>query len=237
MIIDTVELLEGLRYGSSLEASGSRLFRKLLEGKDPRELAANPLVKDLLEGIKRNAAEFREQPLTEISYHLLNRFFEDGDRKEFQKVYFDRRLRLIAYGLLAWFYGREEDIRALEDTIWAVCNEYSWCLAAHYRTGGVLPPRGENFRNGILEDQGFDTSLRIDLAAAETGIGLSECCAMLEDKLAPAVVARARSEVFRRLIRSYLEEGGDTVLGTSGEQLVRRGSRRHRNRFPVPGEG
>jgi hypothetical protein len=208
MTIDTVELLEGLRYGNSREASGSRLFQKLLEGKDPRELAANPLVEDLLEGIKRNTAEFRGQPLTEISYHVLNRFFEDGDRKEFQKLYFDRRLRLIAYSLLVWFYGREEDIHALEDTIWAVCNEYSWCLAAHYRTGGVLPPRGERFRNGILEDQGFDTSLRIDLAAAETGIGLSECCAMLEDKLAPAVVARARSEVFRRLIRSYLEEGG-----------------------------
>jgi hypothetical protein len=60
---------------------------------------------------------------------------------------------------------------------------------------------------GIITEPRFDNALTIDLFACETGLALAECCAALEEVLAPAVLDRARKEVYRRLIKSYLEYG------------------------------
>jgi hypothetical protein len=58
---------------------------------------------------------------------------------------------------------------------------------------------------GIFSGPWFDNTVSIDLFACETGLALAECCAALEEVIAPVVLERARKEVYRRLIKSYLE--------------------------------
>jgi hypothetical protein len=99
--------------------------------------------------------------------------------------------------LSSWLWKGPEDIAALEDLIWALCDEYSWCLPAHMD--------GTSLLCGAADQD--DNTRRLDLFACETGFALAECCAMLEDTLAPLVIARARREVNRRIIQSYVEHG------------------------------
>jgi hypothetical protein len=47
------------------------------------------------------------------------------------RPYFDRRGRLLALALAAAINADDCQIAPLEDMIWTICDEYSWCLPAH----------------------------------------------------------------------------------------------------------
>ena len=73
------------------------------------------------------------------------------------------------------------------DLIYAVCDEYTWCLPAHQTELGV------------------NNNRHIDLFAAETGMCLSEIYTLLGDRLEPLIADRIRVEVDRRIIQSFLD--------------------------------
>jgi hypothetical protein len=212
MIPDIRFLLEALQYGSGRGASASGLFSKVCGGAGPGTIEKNPLLEEFLVYLKKEGDRFRKEPVPSLPYSLFVLFDEQGNRERFQKPYFERRNRLLVYGLSSWLWKRPEDISSLQDIIWAICDEYSWCLPAHMGGKSLFPAsetvfslsRGET---GIITEPRFDNTLAIDLFACETGLALAECCAALEDHIAPAVLERARKEVYRRLIKSYLEYG------------------------------
>jgi hypothetical protein len=208
MIPEVTELLAALQYGSEQKAAGSRLFEQLRGGADAAAIAANPLLKQPLEYIKEKCAEFHRREIPGLPYRFYVLFDTAGDRREFEGPYFERRNRLLVYGLAAWLWGKAEDIRALEDTIWAICDEYSWCLPAHMAGQSLAPAGKTEMRRGMVTRGPDDNAVRLDLFACETGFALAECCAMLEDALSPLVIERARNEAYRRLVKSYLDNGG-----------------------------
>ena len=75
----------------------------------------------------------------------------------------------------------------LMDLIYAVCDEYTWCLPAHQT------------------ELGKNNNRHIDLFAAETGMCLSEIYTLLSDRLEPLIADRIRVEVDRRVIQSFLD--------------------------------
>ena len=77
----------------------------------------------------------------------------------------------------------------LEDTMWAICDEYTWALPAHM-----------NGNQGIYVNYQSDR-YTIDLFAAETGQALAEIIRLLGDKLNPLVVKRAKEEIGVHSIR------------------------------------
>jgi hypothetical protein len=207
MIPEVRQLYDALQYGSARQARGSLLFNHVRRGVDIKAVKTNPLLKNSLEYLAEKGEEFRNREIPGLAYQLYALFDTTGGRKEFESRYFERRNRLLVYGLLSWLWNRREDIKALEDAIWAICDEYSWCLPAHM-AGRSLSPVSETARHkGIITQGGSDNSLRLDLFACETGFALAECCAMLEQILSPPVIERARNEVYRRLIKSYLDNG------------------------------
>ncbi|MFB7249392.1 heparinase II/III family protein [Microbacterium sp. NPDC056234] len=119
------------------------------------------------------------------------RFDVNGDRQEFEDLYFDRRRRLFAAAIGA-LLSDEVPISATEDVIWAVCDEYAWALPAHIAQLSSAHP-----------DVPHDES--IDLFAAETAFALTEIIALLGDRLHPLVVARVRREVERRVLTPFRE--------------------------------
>ena len=131
-----------------------------------------------------NLCEGKEIP--ELTYSLFKIYFENGSRNEFEKAYFDRRKMMNACTFLSLIYPEEEKyFTYLQDVVFAVCNEYTWCLPAHY------------------DQADHDKSLMVDLFAAETGFALAEIYTMLADRFEPLVAARIRSEVERRIIEPY----------------------------------
>ncbi|MCM3784616.1 heparinase II/III-family protein [Neobacillus mesonae] len=135
-----------------------------------------------IEGTARRALQ---EPLPPLTFKIFRHFADSGARKDYEDVYFERRARLAALGLItaAAGVGAEQAgyLSALEDALWDICGEYSWCLTAH------LPAEG-------------DPSLEVDLFAAETAETLAELLYMYEDALDCRVAKRVRDEVFRRVL-------------------------------------
>ncbi len=134
--------------------------------------------------IWNNHCEGREIP--ELTYSLFKIYFDTGSRSEFESVYFNRRLRMNAATFLSLMYPEEEKyFTYLQDILFAVLGEYTWCLPAHYGQADK------------------DKSLMVDLFAAETGFALAEIYTMLKDRLDPLVASRIESEIDRRIIEPY----------------------------------
>jgi len=174
------EILEALNNTDNNVAFSSDLIKKAKN---------NPYLTRRISELKQNGEKLRNTKTLSIPFSLFKKFEIDGDRAEYEYSdvgYFVRRNKLQTFALLSWLYGDEADISALEDVIWAICDEYTWALPAHLGGTGL----------SFLQSEGYT----IDLFAAETGQALSEIISMLGDKLAPIVVARAKKEIKERIL-------------------------------------
>lgn len=126
--------------------------------------------------------EGREYEITPLPYSKWKLFWETGDRGEYEALYFSRR-RLIEHALpLSLIYPeKSEYVDKLSDVIFAVLDEYTWCLPAH---------QAQNERN--------DNS-RVDLFASETAFHLAIVYTLLGNRLDPLIRDRIRVEVRRRV--------------------------------------
>jgi len=162
---------------------------------DRQRVLTNPNLAKFREDLDKCLDHYLAQPLYSIPFSMLRRFEDDGDRTEFEyadKGYFVRRGHLECEIIGAWLYPEREDILAkLQDTMWAICDEYTWSVAAHMHGGEAL-------RASLQED-----NYTIDLFAAETGDTLAEGLMLLGDRLDPIVVKRVKRELQKRIIDRF----------------------------------
>jgi hypothetical protein len=118
-----------------------------------------------------------------LPYSAFLRFFDDGNRQEYEDHYFQRRRRLEVFAL-AFLSGRgERFLGPLQNVLAAVCDESTWALPAHLATPG-------------------ETNT-VDLFAAETASALAEIRCLLEGRLDPALVQRIDDQIHRRVLQPY----------------------------------
>lgn len=132
------------------------------------------------------------QSIPELTNTLFSIFARTGSRLEYEGVYFERRRRLNTYVFLTLLEpGNVGHLVNLENILWSVCEEYTWCLPAH------LPP----------EHNVADICQFIDLFSSETGFTLSEVVLLLGERLPLLLRTRIRHEVERRVFRPFIECG------------------------------
>lgn len=171
-----------------------------------QQVLNNPMLGVTLEKLRAAANTLRGKEIGTVRFSAFRRFDTDGDRKELENAYFDRRCRLAVFALMSWLYGQGEDIAELENVIWAICDEYTWCLPAHLGGKSLLR----------LETEGFT----IDLFAAETAQALAEVLFLLNGQLHPLVTERARRMARERVVLRFLEEHCLWENGTSNWSAV-----------------
>ena len=131
-----------------------------------------------------------DKPIPTLLYSDFKQFTVTGSRDEYEAPYFARRHALDASALLSLIYPENEAyINRLMDEIFAICDEYTWCVPAHH---------------GPID---IENPYRIDLFAAETGFALAEIYTMLSDRLDPLIKTRIRSEIDRRIITPFCGVG------------------------------
>ena len=166
-----------------------------LKNSPAREARAEPVIGQILEDpllrnyrneVRHAADKCRATAVPALSLSLFRKFDEGGDRSGYEAVYFERRRRLVTLGLASWLWKRQEDIKALEDCVWAICDEFTWALPAHL---------------GNIAWTSRPTHL--DLFACETGFALAEITAILEGVLCDEVIERAGREVHSRVLDSF----------------------------------
>jgi hypothetical protein len=175
-----------------LEQSRKRGLSLLAPDSTTGELAARLLGSEanrtLLEEIKAEADRMLQIPDPELTYSLFRVYGDTGERLTYERVYFERRKRLNAFVIMTLLEPGNGDYEAAAfNTVWSICNEFTWCLPAHFNTGAER--------------------LDIDLFAAETGFTLSEILLLLRDRMPDLLRMRIEAEVEQRLLRPFLEEG------------------------------
>ena len=152
------------------------------------EVRESDVYRPLREGLLEKWEKEGRNPIPALNYSAYRRFHYDGDRDEYEKPYFARRRALDVCALLTLIYpDKPEYLVQLMDLIYAVCDEYTWCLPAHQTELGV------------------NNNRHIDLFAAETGMCLSEIYTLLSDRLEPLIADRIRVEIDRRIVQSFLD--------------------------------
>lgn len=122
-----------------------------------------------------------------LPYSKWKLFWESGDRGEYEEMYFERRYFIEHVLPLALIYPDEVVyINRLSDAIFAICDEYTWCLPAH---------QGQRDKN--------DNS-RVDLFASETGFYLALIYTLVGDRLDPLIKDRILVEIDRRVFKTLL---------------------------------
>lgn len=148
--------------------------------------------KERISEIRAEGLRLEALDIPELKYSLFTAFARTGSRLEYERVYFERRRRLNTYAVLALLEPKDPGyLRGLEDILWSICGEYTWCVPAH------LPP---DF--AVTEIGRF-----IDLFSSETGFTLSEISLLLGGRLSPLLRSRISAEVERRIFRPFLEDG------------------------------
>lgn len=152
------------------------------------EVRESEVYRPLREGLLEKWEKEAKNPIPALNYSAYRRFHYDGDRDEYEKPCFTRRRALDVCALLTLIYPeKEEYLVQLMDLIYAICDEYTWCLPAHQT------------------ELGKNNNRHIDLFAAEMGMCLSEIYTLLSDRLEPLIADRIRVEVDRRIIQSFLD--------------------------------
>jgi hypothetical protein len=152
----------------------------------------------LAEFVTGAAAEVAGTPWPQILAHHTSRYLRDGDRSEFETLYFGRRSRVVQHALAALLTGDDVQFESLVDGLWLICEESQWSIPAHdyfaLDAEEGLPDPGRPF---------------LDLFAADTAALFAWTTIALGAELAgrePALHRRMANEVRRRVIRPYLNQ-------------------------------
>lgn len=162
------------------------------------EIRTSPYYRSMLHDLVEEGKKLQLQPIPQLSYSIFKLFDETGSRVEYEKLYFARRHRMNVFAILSLVFGDAKYIAELEDTIWAMCDEYTWCLPAHLGGRSLQIPN----HNGNQDHHQV-----IDLFASETAFYLAEIIHLLKDKLSKLVTSRARYEIRERVLDPYCSPG------------------------------
>ncbi|WP_282935242.1 heparinase II/III family protein [Paenibacillus sp. RC67] len=161
----------------------------------------------MIDEVREEAEKLLQQQEPQRSFALFRIFAESGTRLEYEHVYFEMRKRLNTFTIMTLLEPERTDYQeALEETIWSICNEYTWCLPAH---AGNTP---ETTEDSVFTLQNPSEDLQgnahiIDLFSAETGFALSEVLKLTEHKLPRLLRNRIVHEVYRRIFWPYIHQG------------------------------
>ena len=156
-----------------------------------RSLWDNVRENPCFENYRNTVLEVWEENVEIASHEILKwseykLFCTTGDRKIFETKFFARRKAMNASALLAMIYPDEPKyIETLMDMIYAVCDEYTWCLPAHQ-----------------WQFEHADSTV-IDLFASETAFAFAEIYSCLGDRIDVIIRERMLAESERRVFVPY----------------------------------
>ncbi len=138
------------------------------------------------------AEKMRMLPMPELTEELFSQFEKNGNRSEYETVYFARRKFLCVFGIKAILEKKQMGSvckatqSKLSEVIADICREECWAVPAH------------------LSRKNPDWRITIDLFAAETAQTLSELTDRLRDELPAELWQLVRENVENRVLFPFL---------------------------------
>lgn len=151
--------------------------------------AAEGIIEEVI--TKADNAIGKSYEALKISEYML--FYKTGDRATFEKKHMERRYDALDLAAALWLTDNEKYLEPLEDVIFNILDEFTWCVAAHtsHYTGDKTP---EWYRE------------EVDLFNARTAILLCDIYTITKDKLSLLTKRRIAEEIRRRIIEPIKEK-------------------------------
>lgn len=183
------------------------IFNEALDKQNWEQIRKDKFYADMLQEVYDNADRYLIEPTQSLPFSLYKIFDTSGSRKEYETKYFSHRGRLNTFAILTLVDGNEKYVSGLEDAIWAICDEYSWCIPAHFWGESLQIFDDKNIgKNAVWEGKASRAHDKfVDLFAAETGFALAEITYLVKDRLSPIVYHRARKLVKERILESFCQ--------------------------------
>lgn len=159
------------------------------------EIKNHPFLGNQLQELHSFAQQYiKEKSKWSPSYDLFSDYEKTGTRIRYEKAYFQKRRILMTFGLLTYFSPEESSyVAALEDIIWSICNEYTWCIPAHFKEPkGVEVPAGNR-------------NYAIDLFSCETALALCEILHINQEHLSPTLVDMVKGLIHDRILKPFMD--------------------------------
>ncbi len=161
------------------------------------------------------AKRARERTFPILPARAYMRYLADGNRSEYEEMYFERRRMLFALVIDECIQDKSENILSIIDLIWAILEESSWVIPAHNCI------HNKDFPESPLPE--VDKDLYIDLFAAETASLLSWCMYLIKNRLdekTDIISRRVSLELDRRIFTPYLAYSGFWWMGLDTDRVV-----------------
>lgn len=150
--------------------------------------------------IVAKAEERLDYEIPIIPLSTYRRYMHDGNRSEMQSYYFPRRDALLYLALAEMYERKGRFTNKLIDVIWAILEESTWLISAHYRGAFIGCSDGvPNYFGDVREHD-------ISLFATSTGALLAlvyRYCRDILDEISPIICERIKYEVTLRVIKPY----------------------------------
>ena len=162
-----------------------------------------------LEAFEQKRAELEKEPRRFLTATLYREFAVNGNRSNYEDIYFKRRTELIVYVILECMYNDGRFMEEILDLTWMILEETTWTLPAHNREVDVADS---------LSDF-VDHSL--DLFLAETACTMAFVYQVLGDKLdemSKVVTRRIKARLEHDVISDYLNRNDYWWMGF-GEEI------------------
>jgi hypothetical protein len=171
--------------------------------------AVQELPADIRQKLLDNADAELKRPWAVIQLSDYMEYKINGDRVKFEKLYFDRRIRLARLVIADLVSPQEKYINEVANGLWLIMEESTWVLPAHtyLQKAGDGPPDPEE--------------RVIDLFAGETSSHLSWIKLLLKpelDKISPLIVKRIDVELNTRIVEPYLKRNDLWWMGFTGRK-------------------
>lgn len=186
------KLRNSLNYG---EQKGFSLFKETKNNEYLAKIRQNPFLLKYFDSVKIYAEKNCNKELPGLNFNLFHKFSVDGNRIQYEKIYFIRWKMLFSLAAVTLIDETTKYIHQIEDYLWNFCDQYSWALPAH------LPHTIEE-----IEKSRWHPEQTIDLFAAESAFYLSEILYLLENKINPGVTERVRKNIVHRVLIPFSDE-------------------------------
>ena len=153
-------------------------------------LPRNGHTEKLIAGVRDAADKYIGTPIKDLKYSLYAEGLRTGERLNFEAEYIEHRRRLNAFLVMTLYEDNDVYLKELEDIIWAICDEFAWCIPAHAHIS-----KCENIQDYVTT---------IDLFASETAFYLSEAVYLTKDRISKMVYDRVEFEIRRRIVNPYM---------------------------------
>ena len=152
--------------------------------------------------IVERAESFLDYEIKVIPLSSYRRYVIDGNRREMQSYYSPRREAALALALAEMYERKGRFTNKLIDFIWAMLEESTWLVSAHFRCAIGAEDGVPNYFGDVREHD-------ISLYAAATGALMSliyKYCRDILDEVSPVIAERIKYEVTKRIIKPYVNK-------------------------------